>query len=367
MRFLVCIGLGRAVSASFTMFLLVSCGGGGVSDVAQPAPIAQQTNQEPVILAGAVDQFGYVDAVGSAARFSGAGAIALDEADNVYEGVGRVIRKVTPDGAVSTFAGSPTEQSVRDGRGTDARFVSITGLSFDRSRQVLVLLDLPALPSPPWRVVREVTLDGSVSTRQGLSTQGLGDRSAFAPDGTIYVAGGGQQQQLGGANATAVYRVRSGSEAVLLAGDPRTPGFRDGAASGALFLNIQAMAADGSGNVFVADNGAIRKIAADGTVTTVAGVQVTPLGASSADAVDGQGSTARFFSVSALALEPDGSLLAADRGLIRRITPGGKVTTIARSATTVYQVLGGLAFDSIGRLYVSAMSYIGRFDRFVGP
>lgn len=119
-----------------------------------------------------------------------------------------------------------------------------------------------------------------------------------------------------------------------------------------------AVAADGT--IYVADAGEsnrIRKLSPDGSVTTLAG--------GSEGFADGAGATAAFNTPSALALGPDGNLYVADTGnnRIRKITPDGKVSTVAGNGTAGYldgpvaqaQFNGpiGLAVSVRGDIYVA--------------
>src|SRR5689334_17819744 len=119
-----------------------------------------------------------------------------------------------------------------------------------------------------------------------------------------------------------------------------------------------AVAADGT--IYVADAGEsnrIRKISPDGSVTTLAG--------GSEGFADGAGTSASFNTPSALALGPDGNLYVADSGnnRIRKITPGGTVSTVAGNGTAGYvdgpaataEFNGpiGLAVSSSGDIYVA--------------
>jgi len=119
-----------------------------------------------------------------------------------------------------------------------------------------------------------------------------------------------------------------------------------------------AVAADGT--IYVADAGEsnrIRKISPDGNVTTLAG--------GGEGFADGAGTSASFNTPSALALGPDGNLYVADTGnnRIRKITPEGKVSTVAGNGTAGYldgpaaqaQFNGpvGLAVSKGGDIYVA--------------
>ena len=107
-------------------------------------------------------------------------------------------------------------------------------------------------------------------------------------------------------------------------------GAADGAAAVASFNQPFGLTHDAAGNVYVADSGnsTIRRIAPDGTVTTLAGL------AGSSGTTDGTGAAARFDSPAGIALGPDGDLYVADRNshLVRRVTSAGVVTTYAGSS-----------------------------------
>jgi sugar lactone lactonase YvrE len=86
----------------------------------------------------AAGQCGNVDGVGAAARFNNPNGIAVDSNGNIYvaDQNNSTIRKISPDGVVSTFAGS-TRGSV-DGNGTNAKFTSPTGVAVDAAGNVYV-------------------------------------------------------------------------------------------------------------------------------------------------------------------------------------------------------------------------------------
>lgn len=142
-----------------------------------------------------------------------------------------------------------------------------------------------------------------------------------------------------------------------IAGDG-SPLVRDGKQSG--FSDPFGVAIAGDGTIYVADAGEsnrIRKISADGNVTTLAG--------GAEGFADGTGAAASFNTPSALALGPDGNLYVADTGnnRIRKITPTGQVSTVAGDGTAGYldgpaakaQFNGpiGLAISNGGDIYVA--------------
>jgi sugar lactone lactonase YvrE len=137
--------------------------------------------------------------------------------------------------------------------------------------------------------------------------------------------------------------------AVVLAGDG-VPGVRDGAADGARFSDPFGIAAAAEGTIYVSDAGdaqRIRRIAADGTVSTLAGGEL--------GYADGPGPAARFSSPSGLAVDAAGTLYVADTGnnMIRRVAADGSVSTLAGSLMPGYRDGSGLEAQFNGPLGVA--------------
>ena len=114
------------------------------------------------------------------------------------------------------------------------------------------------------------------------------------------------------------------------AGQVGVGGFADGTGGQAQFWLPNSIAADSSGNIYVADtaNNTIRKVTPAGVVTTLAGL------AASHGSADGAGADARFFGPFGIAVDGAGNIYVADTGnnTIRKITPGGVVSTFAGAA-----------------------------------
>jgi len=149
------------------------------------------------------------------------------------------------------------------------------------------------------------------------------------------------------------------------AGSPVTNGAVDNTGTNALFFHPTALVVDGGGNIFVADtdNSAIRKISPAGIVTTLAGQ------AGISGSTDGTNSSARFGSPQAIAIDGSGNLYVADASFntLRRLAPVGTnwvVTTIGGVAGVHGSYDGdgtnalffgpqGLAADANGNLYIA--------------
>jgi hypothetical protein len=330
------------------------------------------------VIAGRTDAYGYVDGPRAAALFEDPRPIAIDDAGNVYlgaraptahsTGARHTIRKVAIDGTVTTFAGLKGQDGLVDGTGSMARFHEIIALGFDRARNRLMVVD--STPSSLQPVLREVTLDAVVTTRHALNMP-RAFNAAFGPDGSIYLASGTYVGPggLGVPNSipTAIYKAGSGGAVALLAGSPDSQGTDDGTGSAARFLSLRGLAVGAAGTAYVADGFRIRKVAADGAVTTLAGSaessMIQPM-----NPLDGIGPIARFVYPGALAVDAKG-LLVCDGAFIRHVTPDGHVSTFAELPQTVFhagQHLGGTVLDDSGKVIVATHSWVGRFSAFGG-
>ena len=134
---------------------------------------------------------------------------------------------------------------------------------------------------------------------------------------------------------------------IAIAGDG-TAGFRDGDRGRARFSDPFGVVSAKDGTIYVADAGVaqrIRRIAPDGTVSTLAG--------SERGYIDGPGASSRFDTPSGIAIDAAGTLYVADTGndAIRRISPEGVVSTLARGPDFNGPV--GIAVDPVGRVIVA--------------
>jgi sugar lactone lactonase YvrE len=266
-------------------------------------------------LAGAAPQQGYVDGPGAVARFLATAAVAADLSGNVYVADADKVRKITPDGTVSTLAGA------------SAGFQALAGIATDSAGNVYVsdrLTNVISRISPAGAVT---SLAGSPSNIGPFDADGKGAAARFntphgiATDaaGNVYVADMFNEE---------IRKITPDGTVSTLAGMTGQALFKDGVGSLAAFNTPTAVVADSLGNVYVADsqNNAIRKVTPNGTVSTLAGGGPTAPGSA-----DGTGTVARFNRPSGLAIDTQGTLYVADYGnnTIRRITPDGAVRTIA--------------------------------------
>jgi sugar lactone lactonase YvrE len=213
---------------------------------------------------------GVADGVG-AAQFNCPTGVAVDREGNIIVADSRNnrVRKIAPDGTVSTIAGSGS-QGFADGPGASAQFNYPTGVAVDGVGNIIVA------DSDNHRV-RKIAPDSTVST---------------------------------------------------LAGSGRA-GFADGPGAAAQLNGPKGVAVDCEGNIIVADscNNRVRKIAPNGTVSTLAG-------SGSQGFADGPGASAQFDYPTGVAVDCAGDIIVTDYGnhRVRKIAPnGGTVSTLAGS------------------------------------
>jgi sugar lactone lactonase YvrE len=270
-------------------------------------------------LAGAAYEYGDANGTGAAARFDLPNGFATDRAGNVYvaDTDNNSIRKITPTGVVTTFAGSATGLAGNtDGPGTTALFDAPWGVATDSSDNVYVA-------DYNNDTIRKITPAGVVSTLIDTAT---GFAAVFAGPNDVAVDSAGNVYVAAYSNST-IGKITPGGVVSTLAGTG-TAGYTNGTGTLAQFNEPWGIATDSAGNVYVTDagNNAIRKIDTSGMVSTFAG-SATGLSGSA----DGTGISASFNFPVYLAIDSAGNVYVTDNGnnTIRKITPAGVVTTLA--------------------------------------
>jgi DNA-binding beta-propeller fold protein YncE len=303
---------------------------------------------------------GFADGIGRNAKFYGPVGIASDAAGNLYvtDFGNHRIRKITPAGEVSTFAGS--EKGFADGIGGDARFNLPTGIASDAADNLYVT-DIGN------HRIRKITPAGKVSTLAGSEegfADGIGSAAQFrSPTGIASDAVGNLY-----VTDTFNHRIRKitpAGEVTTLAGSEE--GFADGIGSDARFNLPSGIAIDAAGHLYMADGGnhRIRKL------VFVTGHPYTVMVSTVADNVggfpDGFESVAKrekIFDPSGIASDAAGNLYVAEAygQRIRKITPAGEVSTLAGGERGFADGVGsdarfnqpsGIAIGVAGNLYVA--------------
>lgn len=293
-------------------------------------------------LAGLSSSRGAVDDTGTAARFNEPVGIAVDVDNNVFvsDAASHTIRKITPAGTVSTFAGLAGSAGSQNGTGSAARFHTPFGLAVDASRNVFVADALN-------HSIRKITPLQAVTTFAGTNGEFLyPGYVALDSAGNTYVS---DDNHL-------IRKIASDGTVTTLAGQSGVAGSQDGTGTGAAFHYPSGLAVDGAGNVYVADsaNHTIRKITSAGVVTTLAGMAGFP------GIADGTGTAARFNRPTGLAIDGAGNLFVTDAysDRVRMVTAAGVVTTLttglfdANPAARLQEPYG-IAIDGAGNLYVT--------------
>ena len=311
-------------------------------------------------IAGLAGSTGSVDGAGSVARFHNPFAVTLDSAGNVFvaDSLDHTIRKITPAGVVSTIAGLAGNAGSVDGAGSAARFNGPTGVAVDTSGNIYVADTFN-------QTIRKITPDGTVSTLAGLagtsgSTNGTGSAARFYGPECLAVDSASNVYVTEWSNQT-VRKITSAGVVSTIAGLAGSSGSTDGAGSAARFWNPAGIAIDAAGNLFVAEysNFTVRKITPAGVVSTLAGL-------SGNGNTDGAGPAAGFWMPDSLAVDGNGNAFVADtyNHTIRKITPDGVVSTFAGLAGSLGSVDGtggaarfyyptGIATDNVGNVYVA--------------
>lgn len=264
-----------------------------------------------------------LDGVGTEAIFYYPYGITKDKNDNLYvaDSVNNAIRKITPDGTVTTIGGytweyEPKPIGVVDGPVSTAKFWNPRGIAIDNNDNLFVA-DYYGC------TIRKITPDGIVSTIAGKpgsggSTDGLGESARFTSPLGIAVDQSGNLYVADYDNHTIrkIISTSSGWEVTTFAGKAGSPGYANGIGASARFEHPWDITIDDNGNLFVVDNTPIvRKITPDGTVIPIIGTK-----AYSAYPIDGSGSEARFGGLFSIAIDKNGNLYVIDGHTIRKIT-----------------------------------------------
>ncbi len=322
------------------------------------------------------------------ASWMGIAGLSVDAAGNLYVLTSPQLVKIAPDLTMTTVAQVSGYAMVGDAAGN--QYISdLTNnriLKVDTAGTVSTLAQLTA----PLGIARDG--QGNLYVAEGADPQApnLAVVTKIQPDGTVAtIAGNGSIGYSGdGAPATQAGLVQPVGVAVDAAGNVYISDYGDGrirkvdtsgtirtfAGCGCGGNGVPAawaqvggpvgVAADAGGNIYFADQGAnmVRKIAPDGTITTIAGT-----GEAGFTGDGGPAAQARLWAPAEVALDAAGNLYFADEqnSRIRKVTPGGTITTVAGSGVSGYGGDGapatdallafpdGVAVDAAGDIYIA--------------
>jgi uncharacterized protein (TIGR03437 family) len=291
--------------------------------------------------------------------------VAIDGQGNVFisdTGNNRV-RKVSGNGVISTLAGTGTAGYAGDGGvAASAQLSQPEGVAVDGSGNVFIV------DSNNERV-RKVSVTGVITTVAGTGASGNSGDGGLATNA-----------QLGGSYGLAVdaagdlfiadyysLSIREVSASGIIDTVAGTGAFYSGDSGPAASAQLAptGIAVDGSGNFYIADNSRLRKVSANGIVTTVAGTGVCcgPGGS-------GVTATSTEISPERVTVDASGNLYIADFfSVVHKVAPNGIITTIAGTGTAGFSgdggaaasaqlgvAPGGLTVDGGGNLYIADTS-----------
>lgn len=356
---------GLPFSFVMTAALLAACGGGGgSSDNSSNSGSGNGSGSGPVtppvvtlnaeLVTGEPGGVSYLDGQGDMARFYSPTALVEDSKGNIFVADNTTVRKITPDGKVSLFAGQflkPAADGVSgDGTGTDARFRYPSSLMIDANDNLYVA-DLSA--------VRKITPAGVVSTIAPIT-----DGFIYYSDTTKYQSTGDMVRDSKG---NFYYFDNKIGQLMVITPDGKSFAFTN---AGKNELNqISALAIDANDNIYVADEGnkKVIRVAPDRRVSVMlwgsdlektsstsvpklsvdaAGniylprwnyvVKVDPalnvttvFGQNDSGVADGASQTATMQSVGAMHLKKNGEIVFIDTSAIRKYDVNKNIMTIA--------------------------------------
>jgi sugar lactone lactonase YvrE len=363
-------GDGQGTAAGFLVPVGIHVDAGGIIWIADSGnhTIRRMTPDGTVTtFAGQAGVQGDTDGIGQAASFYYPQGVTGDLAGNLYvaEFGSQGIRKIDPWGVTTFMAGKAGpditgRQGSDDGDGRQAAFSHPLGLATDRAGNVYIADEHNNL-------IRKMTPSGSVSTVAGFSREeaaghhdARGGEARFRSPGAIAVTTAGIAYVADTGNHV-IRKIDLDGTVSTFAGGPGEPGYVNGTGGEARFDGPHALALGKDGNLHVADaSNAVRRITPDGVVTTLAGSNQP-----ARTIINAAGPAASFSQAGALAVAADGSVWVTDRyhtsygatrTALRKITATGQVTT-ERGEFWPHTGITGMAFAPDGTLYLADPEY----------
>ena len=277
---------------------------------------------------------GNTNGASQTASFNNITGVVVDSSGNMFiaDEWNHRIRKVTPDGTVSNFAGSGTNANTT-GTGTSASIDRPQGLLIDANNNLYTSSGSYKVKISPAGVVTHLT-----SSAPGIA-------SAIDPQGTLYVHD---------YNNHVIRKVSSTGTVTTFVGQSGTPGYVDSSTgTSARLRNPTDTTLSKSGDLYIADreNNRIRKVTPSGAVTTYAGS-----GAGGINIVDGPAASATIGELRFIAMDSTNTLWILSKNDITRLR--------AVTPDLVVQTLGGIGENGS---YSSPLSFTEPSSFYAAP
>jgi sugar lactone lactonase YvrE len=247
----------------------------------------------------------------------GGGALAIDAQGNLYlaDTGNQRIRKISIDGTITTIAGTGDFGDAGDGGlAVNAQVGAVSGIAADINGNIYIA------DRDSRNRIRKISPDGEIDTVPASTTLNLQDMAGLATDakGNLYVADYAGNR---------VVEITADGTILPIAGTGIAGFSGDGTLATSGQLNGPfGLALDPAGNLYIADswNDRVRKVALDGTITTVAG------GGKNFGLFNGIATSAALEVPYWVTVDPSGNLVVADtwQGLVRRVS-GPNISTVA--------------------------------------